>query len=158
MRTSVAALALITRSRSEQTEWLAQWNERWGCYSFVGGHKRDHESFRECVVREIAEELHLEHGIDFGVSPEATFHFEYEAYSRGFGQQTQYTVELFSVELKNAAAHGKVDADPHNRWLSPANIRDEAAEDERPVSPTMGQLLRMAKMIGDDECGDGRGP
>ena len=59
MRQSIAAFAVIRRDERGQTLWLAQWNPKWGAYHFVGGHKRPEETFRECLVREIGEELHL---------------------------------------------------------------------------------------------------
>jgi molecular chaperone DnaJ len=77
MRQSVAAVALIRRSEAGQALWLAQWNPHWRRYNFVAGHKRPDESFRQCVVRELAEELGLREGADISVRvpitvPEAT--------------------------------------------------------------------------------------
>jgi hypothetical protein len=113
----------------------------------VGGHKRSDESFRECVVREVQEELELQEGVDFRVATDPVSHLEYEAYSRGFGEQTQYTMELFEVMLNGHEAHRKIASNTNNRWLSASHIRDETAVDERPVSPTMGLLLRKAGML-----------
>ena len=66
MRQSLAALAIVEQP-GDPPRWLVQWNERWQAYSLVGGHKRDDESFRDCLRREVAEELGLqdeEYGIN----------------------------------------------------------------------------------------------
>ena len=66
MRLSEAAVALIRREQDGRTFWLARWNRNWRAYHLVGGHRRPGESFRDCLVREIAEELHLREGTDYG--------------------------------------------------------------------------------------------
>lgn len=57
MRLSEAAVALIRREHDGPTLWLAQWNQNWRTYTFVGGHRWPEETFRECLVRELGEEL-----------------------------------------------------------------------------------------------------
>ena len=70
------AIALIQRNQHGQRQWLAQWNTSWQRYSFVGGHKRLDESFRQCVIREIGEELQLAEGSEFLVADEPRNGFE----------------------------------------------------------------------------------
>jgi len=141
MRQSVAAVALIRRQRDGQTLWLAQWNPRWQKYHLVSGHKRPDETFRECLVRELGEELGLREGTDFQMTPEAFARLEYTAWSESAGADTAYTMELFEVKLIGPAAREKVDANPGNRWLSDEEIRSERCDDGKAVSTTMRLLL-----------------
>jgi 8-oxo-dGTP pyrophosphatase MutT (NUDIX family) len=78
-------------------------NEHWQRYSFVGGHKRPDESFRDCMIREIAEELLLGEGRDFLVADRPLARLEYTAWSQSAGQETRYTIELFQVQLQGDA-------------------------------------------------------
>src|SRR4051794_32210010 len=61
MRSSVASLAVVSRFESGQALYLARWNGGWQAFNLPGGHKRDGETHRACLVRELAEpdELHL---------------------------------------------------------------------------------------------------
>jgi 8-oxo-dGTP pyrophosphatase MutT (NUDIX family) len=100
MRKSLASIALIQRSQHGRRQWLAQWNEHWQRYSFVGGHKRPDESFRDCMIREIAEELLLGEGRDFLVADRPLARLEYIAWSQSAGQETRYSIELLEVQLQ----------------------------------------------------------
>lgn len=101
MRVSEAALALITRvSAQGETEYLTQWNEKWQAYSLIGGHREERESFRECCIREIEEELELKREVDFiladsPISP--PLHFT--GFSRSAQLDTLFVFELFEVSL-----------------------------------------------------------
>lgn len=141
MRRSVAAFALIRQSTDGRRHWLAQWNRRWQAYNFVGGHKRDPETFRDCVVREIGEELGLRPDVDFMTDPEAIAHYEYSAFSRPSEEETEYIIEVFAAEVAGPEAFEKVTRDPNNRWLSEAEIRAGRCDDGRPVSETMKTIL-----------------
>ena len=59
LRRSEGGIALIQRTLAGKREWLAQWNENWKAFFFIGGHQQGNETFRECVTREIEEELGL---------------------------------------------------------------------------------------------------
>ncbi|MFI5459731.1 MAG: NUDIX hydrolase [Isosphaerales bacterium] len=140
MRQSEAAVALIRRQQDDQTHWLAQWNPKWQAYHFVSGHRRHDETFRDCLVREIEEELHLSEGTDYRVSAEDPTHLEFMAFSQSTQTETRYVMELFNVEL-SSGAHPRVAADPANRWLTEAEIEAGQTQDGRPVSATMKRLL-----------------
>src|SRR5262245_472085 len=99
MRQSIAGLALIRRQQDGRTLWLAQWNPKWQRYNFVSGHKRPDESFRDCVVREVGEELGLSAGTDFHAAAEPLAHLEYTDWSESARQETAYVMELFEVRL-----------------------------------------------------------
>jgi 8-oxo-dGTP pyrophosphatase MutT (NUDIX family) len=147
MRESVASIALIQRDHDGHRQWLAQWNENWQRYSFVGGHKHPDESFRQCVIRETAEELQLAEGIDFFVADQPLAHLDYTAWSESSRQQTHYQMELFAVQLAGEAAQRKVNADPRNRWLTEDEIRARHCTSGELVSDTISLLLTKANLI-----------
>jgi 8-oxo-dGTP pyrophosphatase MutT (NUDIX family) len=140
VRQSIAAAALIGREHEGQTVWLAQWNARWGRYHLVGGHKREEESFRECIVREIGEELGFREGSDFSIGEGPSTNVEFTAWSEGAREETGYTIEIFWIRL-SADAERQVSTDPRNRWLTETEIRAQRTSDDQPVSVTMGRLL-----------------
>ena len=85
MRVSQGAFALLLRLNEEcgVPRYLTQWNRRWNAFNFVGGHKRERETFRECVVREVAEELELTEGAGYWVAQEPLLCAEYVSWSDG---------------------------------------------------------------------------
>lgn len=148
MRNSVAAIALIPREVDGHTEWLARWNRNWKAFSFVGGHKEVDETFRDCLIREVIEELGLEPDADFHVADSPQSHLEYVGWSDGARAETAYTMELYPVDLTGDFTHEKIDADPDNRWLTAAEIQSARTKDGRPISGTMALLLQMAGLLG----------
>lgn len=152
MRTSVAALALFRRAApGGRVEYLAQWNEGWHAFHFIGGHKRDNESFRDCCVREVTEELGLVEGRGFRVAAERRNHLRYIHWSERAQADTAYTVELFDAELLAAAdAAVEADADADNRWLTESDIRAGRCRDGRTVSATMLRILSLAELTPDE--------
>jgi len=140
MRQSTAAAALIRREHNGQILWLARWSRSWRRFHLVGGHKRLEETFRECLAREISEELGLAEGADYEMAAEPTTHLEFTAWSEGAKEETAYTTELFEVDLHNPARE-KLDAEPAIRWLSEADIRAGRCTDGKPISQTMQLIL-----------------
>jgi hypothetical protein len=141
MRESIGAFALIRTHELENTCWLAHWNQGWESYNFVGGRKRPDESFRECVTREICEELRLNAGTDFRVSRERAGHFEYVAWSERWRETTAYTIEAYRVEFCSADVARSVTTRSENRWLSRDEIRRCLTDDSQAVSKTMDFIL-----------------
>ena len=144
-RHSEGGIALIERSIGGKREWLAQWNEKWRAFFFVGGHRHEGESFHDCVVREIDEELGLG-PMDCPVSPDPAHHLEYRAVSGSAGILTSYRMELF-VARPTPAGLESIGQDPRNKWLDESGIRRLESHDARPVSVTMASLLGMAGVI-----------
>jgi 8-oxo-dGTP pyrophosphatase MutT (NUDIX family) len=146
MRESIAAIALITRQQDGQTLWLARWNQKWRGFYFVGGHRHDDESFRECLVRELQEKLTVDAEKDclIGVNPKA--HLDYIAWSQAAQAETHYTMELFDVQLRDNVL-SQVAADSNNRWLAETEIRQGHCDSGEAVSPTMLLLLEKANLI-----------
>jgi hypothetical protein len=150
LRRSIAAAALIRRRHEGQVVYLTRWNRHWAAFHLVAGHKRPEESFRDALIREVGEELALEEGTDFVVSPGPLAHLEYEAWSERAHAQTAYVTEVFEVALSGPRALARVEADAENRWLTGEEIRTGCAADGRRVSPTSWIILsRLASGAGE---------
>jgi 8-oxo-dGTP pyrophosphatase MutT (NUDIX family) len=145
MRTSIAAFALIRRQQDGRTQYLARWNENWRRFHFVGGHKDEEESFCQCLVREVQEEMGLCPDRDFQVAAEPLAHLEYPAFSESAGVQTTYTVELFPVNL---LVPDPALRDDRLRWLSEVEIRTGNCADGQPVSEAMHRVLHHVGLLG----------
>jgi len=141
MRESIAAMALIQRRDNGQTAILCQWNDRWGCFHLVGGHKHPDESFRDCAIREVEEELALQHLADFRVDHEPSGCARFTAWSNAAERTTRYIIEVFSAEFTSDAVRAQVECDPNNRWLTFDEITAGMCCDGRPVSRTLPQIL-----------------
>lgn len=147
MRESIAAMALIQRQTNGQTTILTQWNDRWECFHLVGGHKHPDESFRECAIREMEEELVLKHPADFRVDLEPVGCAKFMAWSNAAQQTTRYIMEVFRAEFACDAARIQVDRDPRNRWLTLEEITAGRCGDGRPVSATLPQILTQIGLL-----------
>jgi hypothetical protein len=140
-------VAVIERSANGQRQWLVQWNAAWKAYNLVGGHKRGRESYRECLVRELGEELELEPLVDYTVDAESDHRLEFEAWSERAHQLTYYEMELFRVQL-TPAAELRVNTNPDNRWLTDKEIINKQTHDGQPVSETIYRLLESVGELG----------
>jgi len=140
-RQSVAAMALVRRQEQGRTLYLAQWNLNWRALNLVGGHKRPDESFRECLVREIGEELGLALGDDYLVPDDPPLRLEFDAFSDGAWEPTFYQLEIFPVVLHGDSVLEKIAANPDNRWVTEDEILAGRCNDSTRVSPTMTRIL-----------------
>lgn len=145
MRESVSSVALFQRRTEGKVLWLLQWNAKWRIYSLVAGHLENGESHRECILREVCEELGLDQDIEFSVSLEARARMEFEDWSESANEQTAYTMELFDAELLAATAYRKVEKGPLNRWVTETEIDSLQCADGKPISATVMRLLTEAK-------------
>src|SRR5947209_7142008 len=118
VRQSFAAVALIRREAQGQVLWLTRWNVHWNSFHLIAGHKRPDESFRDCLRREIVEELALRERTDFTVADEPLLHLEYTAWSERAHAETAYTAELFPVQLAGESVCDRPGDDPRVRWVS----------------------------------------
>jgi ADP-ribose pyrophosphatase YjhB (NUDIX family) len=131
---SEGALALVTRGDKR----LVLWNENWGAFFLVGGHKRPNETFRECAAREIGEELGLQPS-DYTLGAHPVRH-EYRAVSGRTGVLTEYALEVFDTTLTPAAL-ARLDSAPRTAWVTDAEIRELETHSGQPISPTVSIVL-----------------
>jgi len=149
MRTSEGAFAYITEpGPAGALSYLVQWNPGWKAFSFVGGRVEPPETFRDCCVREIAEELGLREHVEYDVAVEPLAHLEYTSYSESAKQETAYVFELYPTRLTPAAL-ARVANDPANLWVGGAEIRAGRSRDGRPISRTVATVLGKAGLLGD---------
>lgn len=141
MRESIGAVAIISREGPNGTEWLARWNSNWNSYGLVGGHKRDSESFRECIVREIHEELGLTEDRGVCIAPEPVADLHYTAWSERAKAETAYTLEVFHVDLQDIAFLGEILENMNCRWLTASEIRGRSCKDGTSISSTIQLVL-----------------
>jgi ferredoxin-NADP reductase len=139
-RRSEASWALITRRDGPEDRWLARWNAHWARYNFVGGHRHDGESYRDCLVREIVEELGLMERRDYTICQPAPFaHMTYNAWSMSAARDTSYEIEVFGVSLADTTA--RFTTQRPVRWLARAEIESLQCANGKPVSGTMRRVL-----------------
>ena len=151
MRRSLAGLALIRREASGHTSYLVQWNANWQRFSLVGGHKHDDESFRECLIRELFEELGLHVESEFLVSDQPIARAEYTCWSESAQQDTRYELELFDVSVLTPVAVKQIDDNQLNRWVSLEEIGNGRCEDGRPIDGSVERILRQAELLNSRE-------
>jgi tetratricopeptide (TPR) repeat protein len=149
MRISEAGLAFFKRTGAGGvTEYLTQWSDTWHAFSLVGGHVEPGESFYQCCVREIEEELALANGDGFRVAPGPLRpRFEYTAVSQSAGVETRYVMEIFAAELLTPEAVAQVEKDSKNRWVTEPEIRRHLTVDGKAVSAQVGTVLILAGVL-----------
>lgn len=140
-RRSEASVALICRPERARPRWLARWNRNWQCFYFVGGHKHDDETFRECLEREMREELALASGTHYAVSEGPVARVAYAAESRSAGVETQYVLRVFDVHFVDDAIDDQIVSSQDVRWVTGDEIRACRCADGRPISRTMAFVL-----------------
>jgi ADP-ribose pyrophosphatase YjhB (NUDIX family) len=148
LRHSDGAVALIRGTdRYGHSGWLAQWNEGWGAFFLIGGHREEGESFRDCLAREVREELDVKPGEadGFEVGAESP-PLDFVAWSRRAGEYTEYAMRAFVVTLaaERLAAVNAAEKSLHLHWLRPEEVREHETTDGRRVSETVEVILTLA--------------
>lgn len=143
---SEAALALIQRSTADGVEWLVQWNTAWEQYHFVGGHRNPGESYRDCLLREIEEELHVSPSQCLvGESPR--YHLEFLAASERTQTDTHYLLKVFDVTLMDSTLQDVLTRG-ENRWISAAEIENGRTQDGRVVASNVQRVWQQHRSSG----------
>jgi 8-oxo-dGTP pyrophosphatase MutT (NUDIX family) len=149
VRQSVAALAVFQRDVEGQAQFLAQWNDAWQTWALIGGHKRSDETFRQCLIREIEEELGLRVPQDVRLDEEPLTRLQFTAWSQRARANTQYEIEAYAARLLSQLAEQVVAANPQNRWLTRDEIAAGRASDGTAVSE---MLVRTLAQCHDRSC------
>lgn len=146
-RQSIGAAALIHRQGTDGTEWFARWNQNWDCFHVVGGHKWEGESFRECMLRELGEELGLSNGQLLVVPAEPVHMATYAAWSERAGEVTDYTLALFAVSASPDLGSKAVASQQEVRWITEDEILAGVCDDGLRVSDTFKTLLDLVNWL-----------
>lgn len=145
MRRTSAAFAWIDHLSTSGMLYLCQWNRKWQAFNLIGGHQEPGETARQCVVREIAEELGLADSEDIAVAGEPLARIEFTAWSVPLGEWTAYDMTAFAATIASPAALARVGENAENRWLSAAELTTGRTDDDRAVSEV---ATRFAAAIG----------
>ena len=140
--TQTASFALFTRNGENGVEYLAQWNSRWQRYNFVGGKQEQQETPRECVLREVEEELQLDFESDFHVSESAICKLRFTEISERTGKATDYHFAMFQAHFTGQEVAGTISDRSENRWLTVTEIVSQATDDGRAISRVMTMTIR----------------
>lgn len=148
VRQSRGSLVLFERRTAAGRELLARWNTGWGGYFFVGGHQHPNESSRQCLIREIAEELSLEVDKDFSLEDQPVLQLRYTAASASAGVDTAYRLDVFRGLILSGEAYEQIEAAPETRWLTIGEVETRRANNGGVVTPTMQTVVRRLKDSG----------
>ena len=148
MRSSRAAVGLIRMGQADQPLWLVQWNEHWRMFNLISGHIEENESYRECLMREIEEELGLIRDEEFAIPAHPFGRLEFTARSERAGEDTDYIFELFEVRLRGNSSIRKIASNPNNRWLTREEIRKGRCFDGKPVNSRIEEMLLLLEARG----------
>jgi ADP-ribose pyrophosphatase YjhB (NUDIX family) len=133
MRQVAAAFAWIERVTPAGPQILAQWNRKWQAFNLIGGHVEVGETCRECVVREMIEELDIA-ADQFRVEPDPLTRIEFEAFSVPAQEMTAYQMAVFRASVRGKGTLRKIDESSENRWLSPVELGSGTTDDGRKIS------------------------
>ena len=143
-RTSEAALAVfIRRQPGKPVRYLVRWNKKWQAFSLVGGHRSPEESFRQCCIREIEEELEIQDGLEFQVAETPLKELlEYSAHSNSTGYITEYKFAIYSATLQANAVIAENSGDRINRWVTPEEVKNGLTDDFLVISNQAQTVLQ----------------
>lgn len=138
MRNSEASVGVFQRLVDGKSQWLLRWNHRWERYSFIGGHREGDETPRECLVREIEEEIGFIDGREYSIVREYPIPVEFEAWSESAQEQTHYRFSLFDVKLADTSV---VVSDPKLRWVALPEIEACQCRDGHRIGEVVKRLI-----------------
>jgi hypothetical protein len=141
------AIALIRKPADHGTVWLARWNPRAEHYDFIMAEPLEHESFRECIDREVGWVLGLDRQRDYLVANMARLNLEFDARLPGHPVETCVNVAFYVVDLYRQPAWQRVDADRQNCWLSAKEICSGRTERGQLVNPALAFLIQRSQVI-----------
>lgn len=139
-RTSIAALAVIQHDK----KYLVRYNKKSECYFFIGGHVKGRESYKQSLVREIAEETAFEPKHYKTLTP-ATI-VQYQGVSKSTGVMTDYTMSLHNCLLTYDAINMTMN-DSRLMWISAEDIKRGIAPDGKPISADTYRIISQSQQV-----------
>lgn len=157
MRESRGALARIARQAEGQTQWLVRWNHKWESFSLIGGHLEQDETYRECLLREIEEEIGLTEDA-LVASGDPAVELSYVAFSKRANADTQYVLLLYDVDIPECTTDALVASDERLRWVSLSEIRDGCTADGKAVADVVKRFYAVTAVDTPNERRRAAGP
>ncbi len=152
MKKNFQSVALIRRRAEGQSLWLARVSEAPSppepkTLSFITAHRLEGESFRDAIRREVAWILRLDPERELLVSNMAQLNLEWVDRLPGDEAETHIAVAFFMVQLYGKGVATAVQNDPHNRWLSSAEVCCGRVDSGETLDPTLHYLLARGQVI-----------
>lgn len=141
------SIALFRHPEQLEHLWLARWDSRRRQFDFVKAERLEHESFRECLDRELAWTLQLRRGKDYLISSMARLHLEAPLRLPNEDEDSLIEVEFYIVDFYGRAGRAVIEEDPATRWLSSDEVLSGVTADGKPVAPSLVTLLTKADVI-----------
>lgn len=140
-RISESSLALIKRKSTQGVELFVQWNARWKQFHFVGGHREPDEDYRECLIRELREELEVapEDGVQIAELP--CLSLEFLSKSVRSGTMTRYRMRVFEVSIDEHLLD-ELETSPSVCWVSPPEILSGRTEAGKPIADNVQRVWK----------------
>lgn len=123
MHKTVRSIALIRHPDADPPRWLVRRDPRSGELGLIVADRLEGDSYRDCLVREVAWALGLARERDFIVSSVPRVHLELTRADQPDLEEDWLFAEFFVVELFGAQAPALVEADPANLWLTVEELR-----------------------------------
>ncbi|MEX0701969.1 MAG: hypothetical protein WD069_07725 [Planctomycetales bacterium] len=123
MEKTVRSIALVRHPDADPPRWLVRRDAESGALGLLVSDRLEGDSYRECLVREVAWTLGLARDRDFIVSSVPRVHLELRKAEQPELEEDWLFAEFFAVELFGGRALEVVDADPANVWLTAEELR-----------------------------------
>jgi hypothetical protein len=141
------SIALIRRPADHRSTWLARWDESAKFYDFIMAEPLEHESYRECIDREVGWILNLDRARDYLVANMAQVNLESDETFPGDAQPSHIGVAFYTVDLYRKNAWQQVAATEGIRWLNSEEIHAGHTSDGHPINPSLVFLIRKSEVI-----------
>jgi hypothetical protein len=140
------SIALIPHTNGELHSWFCRWRNDEAWFDFVTGERRDGESFRECIDREVRDSLGLQSN-GFLVANAAQLNMEFAAVLPGQTELCHVAAAFYMVHLYGRASRQNVESHPDGRWLTSSELFAGETADGKRVNPALTYLLKRSEVI-----------
>jgi hypothetical protein len=142
----VGSIAMIRRFEDEKVLWLTRWHHTCQRLRLIRAPRLEHESWRECLDREIAWALQLRRGRDYIISRVPRLHFDTILEQP---HNCRYVTEFYVVDLYGRNGRTQACQDELNCWLSSDALLSGTSPDGRRIDEVDVELLNRSRILDD---------